>query len=1611
MLVYIFLIFFVFNNILLESEISKINIYSRSNFMIKNKIIENSSRLIFDNNENSYLINFNLELEVLSNNTFMISNNYKVQNLTKNINKTNFISYENFIIRITNFSITSNDTNSLLKEEGNLYNSLKSYYLRIRWKYFLQIFLLLSTFVFASLFIVMKKSLLFKSYLIYEYFIILIQINLINYLQICFLLIEKIEIFDDQFQIYSINNKSFFTTLILIAIVSISFFSFLWNFLLLYKTRTIFISFLFMLSQELLTNTDFQYLQKNILLNFIFIIILFLFSIWIRKLSIYFENEIKTKINRKEKEIQILKESFNFLNIPIININSEANFICNQTYIEEIISNNKFDHKFEVFDKLNKIYKQIFFENDDENLIKFFFLIHNFDINYKNEENLNSNESFIIKINQNDDGNLIDKKLVHYKAIYSIFKLKGADNKEDLIDLFSSYKSLIEENLQELGKEMTFYDLISNNKSRNRKSQKLIIRKNCQSIIELIGKINVEFISNFGSLINKFKIEKGIEEKEYLKIGEMIIIKNNEEMTSDYRFKQKDVIYDIYARYNIMNQSLEFTMKINIENTQSINYNSYYEKREESCLEVLLPQLIKKICHEIRNPVINILQLVKEIKSLNLKEKDHYIKIDANNQDNSNLLIEKENIKEENNDILNNITINSNINSNRLISLDRTLSKNTVHLSFSPLFNNIADYMNLIKNINIDDSIQMSSNLNLNLIGNNNINFNFNNNNNIENYNTEKNTNSKINKNIVENSKYNIDNTLSNIDYENFKLIELQKNLKKIKYLSKMINFTSKEFEFVEEIIIKKHNKSLIIENIREQIKNSMINLNFKSELKRIKKFIDNIIEIKQKKMKFEISFDENFPDFLNVDIDFVEIIIYNLISNAIKFSFSGNIILKVFYNQDYKKICFNIIDQGIGIKQENLELIGKFMYKINNRNNEYGLGIGIFYVKLIIEALEGNLIISSKIGEGTNIYIDFKNFESIEKLGNKINNLYDEDKNTSPLLFNKSQKIWKNFMDNHSLERFNYNKLVLENSSENELKLLKENINRNKSAREINRAKFTELTDINKLYKKFGEKYNVFVNSTNNIIKFSPFKKIRYGNFILKNKNSSFSDKETLRNLAGNINSNFQQIQDQSKENYKNVGSLNYKDIASQTSLDSCEPNPDKLNYQKTDSYEDSRRINKIPQNRNINPFSGITKPRKSIFSEHKNVKKYFNFDSNNFPMKQSNGELKKLNSLQAAYKGIASCQINESSDYSLINNTINQFNEISNHKNFLYNNINENKDKEIKFSEIYSRKMSSNSNKNSNSDHFEKKATIHNSDINIRINYNEIQDYSKLYIPRKSRHSITSPKNLYQNSKNNSSSIENSPMNYNRKLRDFSSIMQTPKNNTEFTLYNKNNMLKNSLFLKQNFSILVSNRNTINVPNDFNLDKYIENNSNLKYNVNNSNSNKSISINECNDPKFKDTTKIASPSTLGLIIEPGLGKKRTLKFLIVDDEALIRKSEINIIMKYFKKKDINIELTECSDGVECLYKLYDGLLNGIRYDMIFTDETMNFIRGTAMARIVKSLIKENILYDLKIFMITSYDKSILTDRNGNIQNDIDFFSSKPLSLHSLEKLFSKLF
>ena len=101
--------------------------------------------------------------------------------------------------------------------------------------------------------------------------------------------------------------------------------------------------------------------------------------------------------------------------------------------------------------------------------------------------------------------------------------------------------------------------------------------------------------------------------------------------------------------------------------------------------------------------------------------------------------------------------------------------------------------------------------------------------------------------------------------------------------------------------------------------------------------------------------------------------VIYNLLENAIKYCESvPNITIQT--RNDKQGIWIEIEDNGIGIKKENLSLIFDKFYRVptGNLHNVKGYGLGLYYVKLIVDAHGGKVNVKSAPGKGTTFSLFF---------------------------------------------------------------------------------------------------------------------------------------------------------------------------------------------------------------------------------------------------------------------------------------------------------------------------------------------------------------------------------------------------------------------------------------------------------------------------------------------------------------------------------------------------------------------------------------------------------------------------------------------------------------
>jgi two-component system phosphate regulon sensor histidine kinase PhoR len=101
--------------------------------------------------------------------------------------------------------------------------------------------------------------------------------------------------------------------------------------------------------------------------------------------------------------------------------------------------------------------------------------------------------------------------------------------------------------------------------------------------------------------------------------------------------------------------------------------------------------------------------------------------------------------------------------------------------------------------------------------------------------------------------------------------------------------------------------------------------------------------------------------------------VIYNLLDNAVKYC-EGNPTIIIKTSNERNGLKIEIIDNGIGIKKENQRDIFEKFYRVptGNIHNVKGFGLGLYYVKLIMDAHQGKIEVKSNIGKGTSFTLFF---------------------------------------------------------------------------------------------------------------------------------------------------------------------------------------------------------------------------------------------------------------------------------------------------------------------------------------------------------------------------------------------------------------------------------------------------------------------------------------------------------------------------------------------------------------------------------------------------------------------------------------------------------------
>lgn len=115
------------------------------------------------------------------------------------------------------------------------------------------------------------------------------------------------------------------------------------------------------------------------------------------------------------------------------------------------------------------------------------------------------------------------------------------------------------------------------------------------------------------------------------------------------------------------------------------------------------------------------------------------------------------------------------------------------------------------------------------------------------------------------------------------------------------------------------------------------------------------------------ILFKPNFKDTdvnLYGDVDRIEQILDNLLTNAVKFTESGTIELNASYHEGI--LILEVKDSGIGMTPETLSNIFRPFERLTSATNVDGVGLGLPITKGVVKLLGGEIDVTSNIGHGT---------------------------------------------------------------------------------------------------------------------------------------------------------------------------------------------------------------------------------------------------------------------------------------------------------------------------------------------------------------------------------------------------------------------------------------------------------------------------------------------------------------------------------------------------------------------------------------------------------------------------------------------------------------------
>lgn len=211
--------------------------------------------------------------------------------------------------------------------------------------------------------------------------------------------------------------------------------------------------------------------------------------------------------------------------------------------------------------------------------------------------------------------------------------------------------------------------------------------------------------------------------------------------------------------------------------------------------------------------------------------------------------------------------------------------------------------------------------------------------------------------------------------------------------------------EFINSIKVSGDNLLTLINDVLDFSKIESGKLTFDEEDFDLENVVSSVVKVlsskaKEKHIELRYTIDQEVPSAINGDSRRLYQILLNLVGNSIKFTNDGGVYIAVKLQKksiNGARLNFEITDTGMGIPEDKIDSIFDSFIQVDGKSNRKtgGTGLGLTIVKNLLDLMDGEIVVTSTINQGTcfSFNLPFKVSREVIKLPAKKVNLKEKYK------------------------------------------------------------------------------------------------------------------------------------------------------------------------------------------------------------------------------------------------------------------------------------------------------------------------------------------------------------------------------------------------------------------------------------------------------------------------------------------------------------------------------------------------------------------------------------------------------------------------------------------